>query len=166
MDGILTKESSSYFSYKDLYERLGTCTRIKVFFDKELTQKYLQAFVKKCFNWRLLSILQLKVLNPFSNRRHTLAIMIKDRNCFILSSIVIISLKPMLSCCNSSFLSLLSSSVEISLTWSLAISGFSILLMMSSLTRCRQSILNSLIIGSDVGTFSSKLAYCAADIPE
>ena len=45
-----------------------------------MTQKYLQAFVKICCNWRLLSILQLKVLNPFRDRgQHILALIIKDR---------------------------------------------------------------------------------------
>ena len=56
----------------------------------------------------------------------------KTRHRFILSSIVIISLKPMLSCSNWSFSSLPQSSLEISLAWSLAMSGFWIALMMFS----------------------------------
>ena len=35
--------------------------------------------------------------------------------------------------------------------------------MLPSLTRCHQSISNSLIMGSDAGTFASKLAYSTAD---
>ena len=45
-----------------------------------MTQKYLQAFFKICFNWRLLSIRQLEVHNPFRDcRQHILAITIKDK---------------------------------------------------------------------------------------
>ena len=58
----------------------------------------------------------------------------KTEHRFILSSIVIISLKPMFSCSNTSILPLLPSSLEISLTWWLSISGFWIALMLSSLT--------------------------------
>ena len=53
---------------------------VEVFFDKELSQKYWQAFVKICFNWRLLSIILLKVLNPFHDcREHIMVVIIKDR---------------------------------------------------------------------------------------
>ena len=109
-------------------------------------------------------ILQLKALNPFDDlRQHILALMIKDR-ALVHFAIVNTSLKPMLPCSNWSLSSLLPSSLEISSNWSLAISGFWIALMLSSLTRCRQSISNSLINDSDTRTFLSKLAYSAADI--
>ena len=114
--------------------------------------------------WGLLSILQLKVLNLFRDRRqHILAIIIRQaslhfvKHCdylfqthAFLFQLVVLVIAPVI--------------IGISSTWSLAISGFWIALTLFSLTRCRQLISNSLIIGSDAGIFSSKLVYSAADI--
>ena len=142
-----------------LYEDCKWETRYMCTYKHSLTKSWLKnmyrfllkyALIEDCFrflSWRS-SILFVIVDNIFRLSSSEIG------HRFILSGIVIISLKPKLSCSNSSFLSLLPPSWEISSSWSLAISGFWIPLMLSSLTHCRQSISNSLIIGSDAGIFS------------
>ena len=136
LDGILTKKRFSYFSYEDCKWETRYLYTYKYSLIKNWLKNTYKLFLKyaliedcfRFFSWRF-TILFVIVDNTswlsLSKTKHRL----------ILSSIVIIFFKPMLSCSNSSFLSL---SSEIYSTWSLAISGFWNALMLSSQTRCRK----------------------------
>ena len=114
----------------------------------------------------MLSILELKVLNPFHNRKqHILVLIIKDRgSLYFVKRCDYLFETYASSCSNSSFSLLLPPSLKLSLTWLLSVSGFWIALMLPSLTRCGQWILIWLVIGSEAETFLPKLTYSAADI--
>ena len=128
MDGTLTKKNFSFFT-RIVNERLGTCTRISIFWQRTDSKIFTRFCFLRIVNERLgtftrISILWQRLTQKYLLFKYLIFIFFiwkssilfvivdniswlslwKAGHHFILSDIVIISLKPMLSCSNSSLL--------------------------------------------------------------